>query len=121
MTPTPKKPVRPKRAKKAAVGRITLAELLRALAIEVRANRDWCSLSMRVIEESFGVSKSLVSRIEHCKANPCLHTLDRLADAFGITTYDLIANAEARVKRARESGWPSPSIGAKREKSGVGK
>lgn len=62
-----------------------LAENVRQL----RTDRGW---SQGRLAEEIGVSYPRISEIENGNANPKLHTISRIAEAFGVSVADLLSD-----------------------------
>ena len=66
------------------------------VAHQVRALRLARGWSLDELAGRSGVSKGMVVQIEGARTNPSVGTLCRLADAFGVTSRDLLEVADAR-------------------------
>ncbi|MFV2197807.1 helix-turn-helix domain-containing protein [Nocardiopsis sp. LOL_012] len=89
-----------------------------ALAVSLRELRASRGLTGAALAERAGVSRAMVSRIEHGDVQPTAVLLGRLAAALGITLSQLIAHAEHEggrlVRRADQQVWTDPETGYRR-------
>ena len=58
--------------------------------IKLRDVREERGLSIRELERSSGVDRSVISRIENEDSNPRLRTVCRIAHALGVTLNDIV-------------------------------
>lgn len=73
-----------------------------------RARRNW---TQATLVEQTGLSVSTVSQIEAGKQSPTLETLQRIADAFGVSLAALMANAaSASITGAQQKPDGSSSV-----------
>jgi transcriptional regulator with XRE-family HTH domain len=79
----------------------------------LRSERSW---TLDELAARSGVSRRLIVKIEQAQANPSIGTLLRLADAFGVSFSDLLAEQLAATAGARLVGdelelWSGPRGG----------
>ena len=96
-----------------------MADILTAsLAATLRAARSARNLSVAALAERAGVSRAMISKIEHGQAQPTAVLLGRLSAALGMTLSELVARAEGgdrRLARAAEQPvWVDPGTGYRR-------
>ena len=60
----------------------------------LRERRQAARLSMNILAERAGVSHSEISRVEHGKRKPTMHTLLRMTQAMEIDLWPLVKTAE---------------------------
>ena len=86
------------------------------VADRIRTLRAERGLTLGVLSERSGVSRSMISVIERAESSPTASVLDRLAAALGVTIATLFAEAErpdaAPVARAADQPlWSDPETG----------
>lgn len=62
------------------------------VATNMRRFRDLQGMSQSDLSKVTGIDQGYLSRIENQKSHPNLETLDKIADAFGIATHELMLN-----------------------------
>jgi transcriptional regulator with XRE-family HTH domain len=80
-------------------GRSGIEEVTAAVAQHVRALRQARGWSLDELSGRSGVSKGMVVQIEAARTNPSVGTLNRIADAFGVTVARLLEPAADRTVR----------------------
>ena len=70
--------------------------LLHHLGIEIRSLRLAAGLSQVVLGERCGFYQTYLSRIESGRANPTINALEVIANALGITVFELFARVRVR-------------------------
>ncbi|MCY9783781.1 XRE family transcriptional regulator [Nocardiopsis sp. EMB25] len=89
-----------------------------ALAETLRGLRTARGLTGAALAERAGVSRAMISRIEHGDVQPTAVLLGRLSAALGITLSELIARAEHEGRRlaraADQPVWTDPETGYRR-------
>ncbi len=87
----------------------------RALASTVRAARDERGLTVAALADISGVSRAMISKVEHGEAQPTAALLARLSGALGLTLSELIARAEGGAgqltRRDEQPVWTDPDTG----------
>lgn len=83
----------------------TFRQIQRALGVVVRQKRQRRNWSLRDLENFSRVRRGSLSKIESGKANPCLRTLEKLAEAFDQSPMEFVRQvcdvaAARRTKRA---------------------
>jgi transcriptional regulator with XRE-family HTH domain len=58
-------------------------------------------MSLNVLAQQAGLSRQMISFVEHEERNPSLDTLLRMAEVLGVELEDLIRKARKNAKRAR--------------------
>ncbi len=90
-------------------------DLSKALASTVRAAREERGLTLAALADISGVSRAMISKVEHGDAQPTAALLARLSGALGLTLSELIARAEGgAVQLARRDDqpvWTDPETG----------
>jgi transcriptional regulator with XRE-family HTH domain len=74
---------------------------LEILANNVRELRKASGLSQEALAVSVDIEQTEISKIENRRANPTIMTLERLADAFGVSLPDLLKPEACQKKTAR--------------------
>jgi transcriptional regulator with XRE-family HTH domain len=89
-----------------------------SLSATLRSAREARGLTVSALAERSGVSRAMISKIEHDDAQPTAALLGRLSGALGMTLSELVARAEgedARVSRAAtQPVWSDPATGYRR-------
>lgn len=65
---------------------------IQALAKNVKEHRDKKKLSQLELALKVDCSRNQISRIENCQGNPTLLLLTNLADAIGISLFELLSD-----------------------------
>lgn len=73
-------------------------ETLGALARTVRAARERRRWTLATLAERSGLSKGMLLQIEAARTNPSIGTLIRVANAFGVSVWQLFASPEDAVR-----------------------
>ena len=75
----------------------------RLLGERVSQLRQLQSMTLEQLAAASGVSRSMLSQIERCKANPTLAVTQRIAQTFGISIGELVddPNASASIDVVR--------------------
>jgi transcriptional regulator with XRE-family HTH domain len=86
------------------------------LAIRVRRLRAERGLTLDGLAGHSGVSRSMISLIEHGQSSPTAAVLDKLAAGLGVTLASLFADEERpdaspKVRRADQTTWRDPGTG----------
>lgn len=76
------------------------AETVRTLAAAVRAARARKRWTIAALAERSGLSKGMLLQIESARTNPSIGTLIRIANAFGVSVWQLFAAPEDNVRTA---------------------
>lgn len=88
-------------------------DVLVHVADNVRRLRQRAGLSQQALAEAAGVSRRMLVNIEKGDVNVSLNTLDRLADALGVSFHALIAPSETgNSARIDERVWAGSSPGS---------
>ncbi len=72
-----------------------------AFGAVLRGRRAAEGLSQEELGERSGIHRTYISALERGRKHPSLGTVERLAEALGMQASALVAEAEARVNRAR--------------------
>lgn len=64
----------------------------------LRQARKDANLSTRQVGEAIGVTKAMITQLEHCRCNPSWEVALRLERFFGIPASELLAEAEEKTK-----------------------
>jgi transcriptional regulator with XRE-family HTH domain len=72
------------------------------VAAAIRSLRQRAGLSQRQLAQRMGVPRTYVSKIENDKALPTLGSLERLAEALGVTVPELLRCSERRSQHAED-------------------
>src|SRR3954467_3466916 len=84
----------------------------RGIARRLRLEREARGWSLGDLAERSGVSKTMISKVEHGEASPTAALLGRLSGAFGLTLSALLARAEQAsgrlARRAQQPHWTDP-------------
>ena len=85
------------------------------IARRLRLEREARGWSLGDLAERSGVSKTMISKVEHGEASPTAILLGRLSGAFGLTLSTLLARAEGAGSRlmrvADQPQWRDPATG----------
>lgn len=89
------------------------------LAQRMRALRKAHGLTLQVLAERSGVSRSMISLIERQETSPTATVLNKLADAFGISLPALFAGERTATpipvaRHAAQALWADPASGCTR-------
>jgi transcriptional regulator with XRE-family HTH domain len=89
------------------------------LADRLRVERESRGWTLADLAARSGVSRAMISKIEHNEASPTAALLGRLSAAFGLTMSQLFARMEAlpggQIARAAEQpAWQDPETGFRR-------
>ena len=106
-------------ARKAAAAEGTLD----ALAKTVRAARERKRWTLNALAARTGLSKGMLLQIESARTNPSIGTLIRIANAFGVSVWQLFAAPENAIRvgesadaitlwRSRTGGWARLLLGS---------
>ncbi|MEO8681693.1 MAG: XRE family transcriptional regulator [Vicinamibacterales bacterium] len=91
------------------------AATVQALAATVREARGGKHWTLAELAERSGLSKGMLLQIERARTNPSIGTLIRIANAFGVSVWQLFAAPEDRVRTAAAADaltlWRSPRGG----------
>jgi transcriptional regulator with XRE-family HTH domain len=91
------------------------AGTLEALAHTVRSARERKRWTLNALAARSGLSKGMLLQIESARTNPSIGTLIRIANAFGVSVWQLFADPEDPVRAAAPSDaltlWRSPRGG----------
>ena len=71
------------------------------MGLLLRAWRDRRGLSLHELADMAGVSYVTIARIESKRMSPTVTTLDKLAQALGITVRDLFPREKPRKRRGK--------------------
>lgn len=74
--------------------------ILQLLADNVRQLRQSCELSQEVLADRTDIQQTEISKIENRRSNPTILTLERLAEAFGVTVPDLLRPGAVKKRRS---------------------
>ncbi|MEU8003942.1 XRE family transcriptional regulator [Catellatospora sp. NPDC049111] len=90
-------------------------DLGKALASTVRAAREVRGLTVAALADVSGVSRAMISKVEHGEAQPTAALLAKLSVALGLTLSELIARAEGTAgqvaRRDEQQVWTDPETG----------
>ncbi|GAA1626962.1 helix-turn-helix domain-containing protein [Catellatospora bangladeshensis] len=90
-------------------------DLSKALASTVRAAREERALTVAALADVSGVSRAMISKVEHAEAQPTAALLAKLSGALGLTLSELIARAEGATahlaRRDEQPVWTDPETG----------
>src|SRR3954462_6880210 len=93
----------------------TTADPTQSLAARIALEREVRGWSLADLAERSGVSKTMISKVEHGEASPTAVLLGRLSGAFGLTLSTLLARAEGAGSRlmrvADQPQWRDPATG----------
>ena len=94
----------------------TTSDLPTRLAERLRRIRTEQGLTLEVLAERSGVSRSMISLVERGASSPTAAVLDRLAAGLGVTIASLFAeepraDATPLVRRADQPAWRDPASG----------
>lgn len=64
--------------------------ILERLGENVRQLREECGLSQEALSDRTDIQQTEISKIENCRSNPTVLTLERLAEALGVTVPELL-------------------------------
>jgi transcriptional regulator with XRE-family HTH domain len=88
------------------------------LADHIAAQRESRGWSAADLAQRSGVSRAMISKIEHGEAKPTASLLGKLSVAFGVPLSQLFAQVEAHslrvVRGAEHSWWTDPETGYRR-------
>lgn len=73
--------------------------ILTCLADNVRALRQECELSQEALADLTDIQQTDFSKIENRRSNPTVLTLERLAEAFGVTVPDLLQPGAVKKRK----------------------
>jgi transcriptional regulator with XRE-family HTH domain len=90
-----------------------------ALANRLRVERESRGWTLADLAARSGVSRAMISKIEHNEASPTAALLGRLSAAFGLTMSQLFARMEAQpggqiARAAEQPAWQDPETGFRR-------
>jgi transcriptional regulator with XRE-family HTH domain len=99
------------------------ADTVHALAQNLRAARERKRWSLAALAARSGLSKGMLLQIEGARTNPSIGTLIQIANAFGVSVWQLFAQPEDAVRvagpsqaltlwRSRKGGTASLLVGA---------
>lgn len=84
-------------------------ELLRALAAEIRARRNFAGLSQEELAFRADLNRTFIGKIELGSTQPSMTVLFHLAGALDVNVADLVSAIETRAKKERQTDTqPSP-------------
>src|SRR3954467_4605602 len=87
----------------------------RGIARRLRLEREARGWSLGDLAERSGVSKTMISKVEHGESSPTATLLGRLSGAFGLTLSAMLARAELQAGRllraADQPQWTDPETG----------
>lgn len=87
--------------------------VLEHVAGNLRRLRAEADLSQQALAEASGVSRRMLVSVESGDANVSLNTLDRLAEALGVTFSDLVREAgQPRDAQVRAVAWAGTQAGS---------
>lgn len=66
-------------------------EINQMTCLRIGSLRKSSGLSLAALAERTGVTKSYLSQIEHCKKEPSIRTIFKIANAFGVDVIYLIS------------------------------
>lgn len=67
------------------------------IAINVKYYRSILHISQEVLAEKAGLSSGMIGKVEAQLANPSLKTLERLAKALGVDSYQLLIDPDRQT------------------------
>jgi transcriptional regulator with XRE-family HTH domain len=94
------------------------ADTLSSLAHTVRAARERRRWSLTMLASRSGLSKGMLMQIESARTNPSISTLIHIANALGVSVWQLFAAPDDAIRVARPGGaltlWKSAKGGTAR-------
>jgi transcriptional regulator with XRE-family HTH domain len=82
----------------------------RRIGVRIRRIREQQQLTLTALAAKAGYTKGSLSKIEHGKVNVPVETLDRLADALGVSLEDLVREDAGPFFR-RQAPMPMRGVG----------
>jgi transcriptional regulator with XRE-family HTH domain len=79
------------------------SETLRALAHSLRSARERKRWSHATLARASGLSKGMLLQIESARTNPSIGTLIHIANAFGVSVWQLFAQPDEAIRVSRAS------------------